>query len=386
MASPHRQLLRRFGPVSTSCSRRRAHHVAPTSGVIENVFSRTSRWAAVAAVVSIVAGCHSEQVRTHPLPTAVVAEVREDLPEVLRQSAIDEKEGISYKIGPGDSLLITVFRHPEFTIQPVPQATVKPGTIVDNDGTIQLPLLGAVHVAGHTADEVRHLLQESLVRFVPDPQVTVQVLFNGSLRYYLVGEFIQPGVKYSDRPVSLMEGVALGGSIDLVHADLRGAYVARNGKKLPIDLYRLLRSGDLRQNIRLHSGDTIFVPDNANQFVYVFGGATKGAQIPLVNGHLGLLQALASAGFNYTDHSQGKFETVRIIRGEADRATFFVVNAENILKGKAAPFMLESGDLVFVPETAWTKWNQILQQFLPSLQTISGLLSPFVEIKYLGGF
>lgn len=54
---------------------------------------------------------------------------------------------------------------------------------------------------------------------------------------------------------------------------------------------------------------------------------------------------------------------------------------ESILRGRAPPFMLESGDLIFVPETGWTKWNLVLQQFLPTLQ-----LSPFVQIKYLGGF
>jgi polysaccharide biosynthesis/export protein len=159
----------------------------------------------------------------------------------------------------------------------------------------------------------------------------------------------------------------------------------RKGRKLPIDFYRLLREGDQKQNIRLHTGDTIFVPDNTNEVVFVFGGNTKGTSVPLINGRLNLIQALAAAGFNYTDHSMGQYENVRVIRSEGDRGQFITINAEKILRGKAAPFMLIAGDIVYVPETAWTKWNQILNQLLPSLQVIANLLNPFVQIKFLGG-
>ena len=344
---------------------------------------------AIAAITLIArcAGCHAPPNRS-TLPSPIVEEHREQLDEALRQSALDSAEGITYRVGPGDSLLITVFRHPEFTTIPFTAvAGMKPGTVVDNDGTIQFPLVGTIKVAGQTLSEIRAVVEKSLGKFIPEPSVTVQVLVNGSLRYNLIGQFTQPGLKISDRPLSLLEAIAMGGSIDLSHADLRGAYVARYGRKLPIDFYRLMRAGDLRQNIRLHNGDIVFVPDNTNELVYVFGsGQAHGAVVALNNGRLTLLQALAAAGFAYADHSQGKFETVRVLRGGADSAQFFVVNAEKILRGEAGPFMLEAGDLVFVPETAWTKWNLILAQVLPSLQLISGLLSPFVQIKYLGGF
>jgi polysaccharide export outer membrane protein len=38
---------------------------------------------------------------------------------------------------------------------------------------------------------------------------------------------------------------------------------------------------------------------------------------------------------------------------------------------------------VFIPETGVTSWNEALQQILPTLETISGLLNPFVQIKFL---
>jgi polysaccharide export outer membrane protein len=330
------------------------------------------------------AGCAREYRRDLPADTAVVSQHSEELDHALVESALEEKEGILYRVGPGDSLQINVFRHPEFTPVPVTNPTIKPGYVVDNDGTIQVPLLGSVQVGGLTPEQVRAKLQDALARYIPNPELTVQVMFNGSIRYNLLGEFSNPGLKYADRPMTVLEALALGGTIALDKADLRTAYVARNGKKLPINFYRLLREGDLRQNIRLHTGDTVFVPDNTNEVVFVFGANIKGSAVPLVNGRLNLIQALSAAGFNYTDHSMGKFESVRIIRSEGDRGQFIVVNAEKILNGKAPPFMLVAGDIVFVPETAWTKWNQILNQILPSLQVIANLLSPFVQLKYLG--
>jgi hypothetical protein len=39
--------------------------------------------------------------------------------------------------------------------------------------------------------------------------------------------------------------------------------------------------------------------------------------------------------------------------------------------------------VVFVPESAFASWNQILEKFLPTLQTVGAALTPFVQIKYL---
>ncbi len=129
-----------------------------------------------------------------------------------------------------------------------------PGLYVDNDGTIQFPLIGSVRVAGKTSEELHLFLEQELARYVKEPKVTVQVLFNGSIRYYLLGQFVAPGLKYADRPMRLLEALALGDSIILDKASLRGAYVSRDGKRLPVNFRRLLRDGDMRQNIRLHGG------------------------------------------------------------------------------------------------------------------------------------
>ena len=156
-----------------------------------------------------------------------------------------------------------------------------------------------MHVAGKTSEELHLFLEQELAHYVKEPKVTVQVLFNGSIRYYLLGQFVAPGLKYADRPMRLLEALALGDSIVLEKASLRGAYVSRDGKRLPVNFRRLLRDGDMRQNIRLHGGDMIFVPDNLSEQAFVFAGAAgsnaRGGAVPFINGHLDILQALAQS-------------------------------------------------------------------------------------------
>jgi len=328
------------------------------------------------------------------LPSPVITHRQEVLDPKLVAEIVGERDGDAYRVGPGDTLLVAVYGHPELAIAPYAGAgslTANSGRLsglaIDNDGTIQFPLIGTVQVAGKTSAELRQFLEQELVTYVKDPKVTVQVVFTGSIRYYLLGQFTQPGLKYSDRPLRLLEALSLGGSVQLESASLRSAYVARKGKRLPINFYRLIREGDLTQDIRLRSGDVVLVPDNTNERAYVFGGASgsnpKGGTVNFVNGRLTLLQALAQVGFGTTEQVQGKLSETYVIRSEADRGELFRIDAERLLRGEAANFELAPGDVVYVPPTWVTSWNQVLNQLLPTLQTISGVLAPFVQIKYL---
>jgi hypothetical protein len=74
---------------------------------------------------------------------------------------------------------------------------------------------------------------------------------------------------------------------------------------------------------------------------------------------------------------------VHVIRSEGDHGELFVVDVAAIMEGEAAPFELAPGDVVYVPPTGLTTWNEVIGMLLPSLQTVAGVLEPFVQIKYL---
>lgn len=338
---------------------------------------------------AITAACGSTPpVVSKPLPSPVVSHHTEQLDPKLLAEANAEPAASAYQVGAGDALLVAVYGHPELAIGQYAgagnQGVRGNGFIIDNDGRIQFPLIGSVHVAGKTVNELRVQLEDQLRLYVREPKVTVQVLYAGSIRYYLLGQFTEPGLKYADRPMRLLEALSLGGTIIMDRASLREAYVARGNKRLPINFRSLLREGDLRYNIPLRTGDLIFVPDSAADQAFVFGGGSStGGPVAFVNGRLDVLQALASAGFGLRDRSQSVLSETRVLRSEGDRGEMFVVDVERILDGDAANFQLAPGDIIFVPSSALTDWSLALEQLLPSLTTISALLTPFVQIKFL---
>lgn len=355
---------------------------------------RGGKWRAFCGAALVLCACsRTPPVVVKQLPSPVVSHQQDVLPPALIADIVGERDGEAYRVGAGDTILVAVYNHPELSIAPYAGAGTLSGgnrltgLVIDNDGTIQFPLIGTVQVAGKTSAELKTFLEGALVTYVKEPKVTVQVVFAGSIRYYLLGQFTLPGLKYSDRPLRLLEALSLGGSVTLDHANLRGAYVARDGKRLPINFHRLIRQGDLTQNIRLRSGDVVLVPDDSNQKAYVLGGSIgsnpKGGAVSFVDGRLNLMQALAQVGFGTTEQVRGKLSETVVLRSEADRGEMFVIDADRMLRGEAAPFELAPGDVIYVPPTWVTSWNQVLEELIPTLTAVSGVLTPFVQIKYL---
>ena len=320
--------------------------------------------------------------RPQVLPSAVVSRHEDHLSHTTLDRLLHQK--ITYHLGAGDVVSVSVYLHPDLSIpSPMTSTAGLAGALVTNDGNIQLPLLGVVHVAGMTTTQLQACLTRLYAKYVVDPKVDVQLQVARSIRYYLLGEFIKPGLVYSDRPLNVLEAMALGGSVNLAQADLRGAYVVQGGRKLPVNFHKLVLAGDLRQNIPLETGDTVLIPSVTTMRAYVFGAVNKAGSVPFVGGRLSLLQALSDAGMNTTNLTNARLSDIRIIRSEGATGQFYVVDARRILEGKAAPFYLKSGDIVFVPQTAVSSWNQAIQLLLPSLEAISQLLNPFVSIKFL---
>ncbi len=115
--------------------------------------------------------------------------------------------------------------------------------------------------------------------------------------------------------------------------------------------------------------------------VFVFGAVKKSGPQPMPASGVNLAQAIASA--DVLDRGSN-VQKVRIIRSNTPtQGELLVVDFDSILNGKAVPMQLQEGDIVYVPKSAIAGWNEALSELLPSLQTFSSILQPFVNIKYL---
>jgi polysaccharide biosynthesis/export protein len=291
--------------------------------------------------------------------------------------------GDAYRIGPNDVIAVSVYMHPELSVPAPGGSAGTNGVLVTADGSISLPLINTINVSGLTPAEAGNAIAAAYGAYLKNPSVSVQIVTAQSMRYYLLGAFTEPGVKYPGHALDLLDALALGGSVDLSNADLYQAYVAQGDTKLPVDLHALLVAGDMSQNITLGSGDAIVIPSSANENAYVFGSVGKPGSVPFQEGSLSLLQALSEAQLDLTSLSSAEMSQIHLIRAHGSSAEFMVIDAKRIMNGTAMPFALEPGDIVFVPPTQVASWNEVLNMLLPTLSTISGILNPFVSIKYL---
>lgn len=316
--------------------------------------------------------------------SAILSSQAETLsPDQIRQ-VMDTSPNNAYILGPNDVIAQTVYLHPELNVPILGESGSNiGGALITSDGTVQLPLIGSIHLGGLTLSQAQQAITAAYEPYIVNPKVAVQLVQAQSLSYYLLGAFTLPGIKYPVHQLTLLEALALGGSVDIANADLYQAYVAQGSVKLPVDLYALLIDGDLSQNITLASGDAIVVPSSESEAAFVFGAVGKPGAVPFQSGGLTLLQALSVAGLDLTNYTEAALSRVHIIRSRGRNAEFYIVDANLILHGEAAPFKLEPGDVVFVPPTAIATWNQVLNLLLPSLQTTAAVLEPFVQINYL---
>ncbi len=108
-----------------------------------------------------------------------------------------------FTLGPNDLVHVSVLGQPELS---PPGAGIR----VAPDGSLSLPLLGAVPVNGLSADEARQAIEAALGRYVKTPSVSVSVIEYSSRRFYLFGEVEKPGPYVMDRPITALEALSYG--------------------------------------------------------------------------------------------------------------------------------------------------------------------------------
>lgn len=274
-----------------------------------------------------------------------------------------------YVIGPGDTLYITVWDHPELT-SPAgsQQQTVANGRVVRADGTLFYPYVGTIKASGLTIEALREAISKKLGHFVDDPQVDVSVTGYGSQRITLQGAFTHTDAQAVTAVPMTLAQVIGSAAVDTTAADLSGLVLTRDGKDYHLDLNAPGGGATAAQGIYLKPGDRLFLPYNDNREVYVLGEVIRPQAITLKTTDLTLTQAIGRAGGLNPITADGK--AVYVIRGVADLqrepATVFHLNAHSPAAFALADnFRVRAGDVVFVGPAGVTQWNRVLSQLLP---------------------
>jgi polysaccharide biosynthesis/export protein len=160
-----------------------------------------------------------------------------------------------YKIGPLDTLQVTVWRNPELS----GLVPVRP------DGFISLSLIGDLKAAGKTPAELSADLKVALAKLVIEPLVTVVVTsFQGVYadQIRVAGDVLKPqSIAYRQDMTVLDLLIQAGGMLET--ADGNAAVLVRKsegGKSYRVRLKDLLKRGDISANVSVLPGDILIVP------------------------------------------------------------------------------------------------------------------------------
>ena len=167
----------------------------------------------------------------------------------------------AYTLGPGDRIALEIFGVPEFSREY--QVLV--------DGTLNLPIIRSVSIQGLTLQEAANAITRRYEPFINVPVVTVTLVTARPLNIGLAGEVTRPG-SYKINPTreggvkfpTLMEMLQLAKGVTSA-GDMRNVQIRRPRRGGPeqvftVDLQNFLETGNLRQDVTIRDGDTIFVP------------------------------------------------------------------------------------------------------------------------------
>jgi polysaccharide export outer membrane protein len=158
-----------------------------------------------------------------------------------------------YIIGSGDVLDISVWQNTELTKL----------IIVLPDGKISFPLIGDLMAAGKTVAQLKKELEEKIIRFVPDPVLSVLVNQVSSMHIYVIGRVNRPDRFVLNTNINVLQALSLAGG--LTPFAERNKIKIYRGEKDNTQIFKFsyddfVKGNNLTQNIRLKRGDVIVVP------------------------------------------------------------------------------------------------------------------------------
>lgn len=183
-----------------------------------------------------------------------------DMGSTLPAPVLQQAAQPVYRVGPFDRLQVSVFGVPELS-GPVQ---------VDGEGTVNLPLVGAVPAMGLTPPELAAELERAYGgRYIRDPSITVQVTTPQSQRVVVGGAVTEPGVFPVLGRLTLVQAIAQAKGLD-DNAKASNVIVLRevDGRQAAarFDL-RAIQAGQMADP-ELAPGDTVIVDtDRARRLI-----------------------------------------------------------------------------------------------------------------------
>jgi polysaccharide export outer membrane protein len=239
---------------------------------------------------------------------------------------------------------------------------------IDQNGEINFPLLGRIHLAGEGARAAEVDLTEKLKTYYKDPDIAVAITAFHEEPVSVIGAVGTPGIHPIHGETTLLDVLSAAGGVrgdagpvvkvtrdSSTYGAIPFATAHSVGTKtsmVEINLKSLMSAANSSENIAIQPHDVISVPPA--EVIYVIGNVKRAGGFPLGGKpDLTVLQAVSLAE-GLDSHASAK--GARILRRESETApdnarTQIPVDLAAVLKGKAPDILLRPNDILYVPNS-----------------------------------
>ena len=196
-----------------------------------------------------------------------------------------------YPIGPGDEVIVQVWGDNEFTH----------ASVVSREATITIPDIGQVVLNGLTLAQAKRLITDRLATVYsgirshrPSTYVDVTLGKLRTIQVFILGDVIRPG-GYTISSVSTVLNALYNAGGPTPRGSMRDIRIIRHNEIWKrVDLYGYILSGSKAEDVRLQSGDVVFIPP-VGKTAAVLGEVHRSAIYELKQGE-GFRDLLSLAG------------------------------------------------------------------------------------------
>jgi polysaccharide export outer membrane protein len=293
--------------------------------------------------------------------------------------AFEPSANAPYQLGRGDEITVDAIGRPELTGQ----------HIIGPDGKITMPIAGSVEIAGLTRDQAAGAIEHALDPFYSNVVISIGVDKYTSNEVIVLGAVQHPGVINFDRTPTLLEVVSRASTGAETGSAVVGQSAAGdrpsgipeevviyrgNDTMATVQLRKLVEEGSPLANMRLERNDIIYVTGKTS-FISVLGEVSHPGNLHL-EPDTTLYDLLAQAGG--PTEKAGRNPSIEIIHqnGANGPTTHRTIAFNTLLHHRSIDLTLQSGDIIYVPESGFNKASYAFQQLSPlfNLVTVGALL------------
>jgi polysaccharide export outer membrane protein len=265
---------------------------------------------------------------------------------------------------------------------------------ISSTGDLTLPMVGKIHAAGETTEQLEQELTARLKHFIRMPEVTVYISEFRSGTVTIEGAVEKPGRFQTEGQKTLLDVLMMAGGTKLPGPTVKVTRSSRYGtiplpevrrdlegtsSSVELPVQDVLDAGSVAANLIMQPDDVVSVSIQPQRLVYVMGEVNRVGAVELVTqDSVSIVQVVAAAGG--TTKIAAPTKTVILHKDSEGRySPAATVDLKKILSGKGEDKLLLAGDIVVVPASN-TKFY--LQAILMSAATTGAASGFYILSRY----